>query len=68
MNAIDKLSEEELTILAIKGLIVDLPSETRENCERYISDIRSMLEEDSVAATAAIALCSAMLQANKDII
>jgi hypothetical protein len=60
----EKLSEEQITILAIKGAISELPPEHEERCNELAAHIRKMIiEAGSPVGELAIALVGAELQA-----
>jgi hypothetical protein len=59
------VTEEEMTLLAIKGLISDLAPEQREQCEAMAEHLRRMIEDAGDVGTLAFALVGAELQAGK---
>lgn len=63
----EKLTEEQITILAIKGAISELPPRQQEKCMRLVQDIHYMLTEaGSPVGELAVALVGAELQAAID--
>jgi hypothetical protein len=57
------MTEEELTVLAIKGAITELPPAEREQCEAMVEHLRRMVADaGSPVGTLAIALIGAELQ------
>ena len=60
----EKLSEEQITILAIKGAISELAPEHEERCNELAGHIRRMvIEAGSPVGELAVALVGAELQA-----
>jgi len=57
------MTEDELTVLAIKGMISDLPPASREQCEAMADHLRRMINDaGDVIGPLAIALVGAELQ------
>ena len=61
------MTEDELTILAIKGVISELPQDQQQACEALIKQIRELMKQaGSPVGECAIALIGAELQAEAD--
>ena len=57
------MTEEELTILASKGAISELPPASREQCEAMIEHLRRMVADAGIAVGGlAVALIGAEMQ------
>jgi hypothetical protein len=58
------MTEEEITILAIKGAIAELPSEQQEACNEVAARLRQMVKDaGSPVGELAFAIVGAELQA-----
>jgi hypothetical protein len=56
------MTEDEVTLLAIKGMIGELPLEERREFEALTTQIRSLVKKAGSIGTLAIALLGAELQ------
>lgn len=56
------MTEEEQTVLMIKGAIADLPPAQREQCEAMVEHLRRMVKDAEPVGGFAIALIGAEMQ------
>lgn len=62
-TGIDQMNDDELTLLAIKGVLSELSPADKQKAEKLIADIRQLMANaGSPAAELAIALLGAELQ------
>lgn len=59
------MTDDQITILAIKGAIAELPTEQAQKCAELATTIREMIVTHGEAAIYAIALIGAELQASE---
>lgn len=56
------MTDDELTLAAIKGVIFDLPESERKLCETTIAELREIINRNPTFGTLAIALLGAEMQ------